>query len=85
MTDDVACPSDSDDDDYNDDDDNSGDHEKCLVLFSRRFFFSRLRHLLKWNLLTSIQTIQILLDTLSKYNCVLRFRVPPPPPSPFVG
>ena len=82
MTDDDGCASDSDDDHYDDDDDsndNSSDHEKYSVLFSCPIFsfFPRLRRLLKWNLLTSTQTIQILLDTLSKYKWILRFRVPP--------
>ena len=87
MTDDDGCASDSDDDHYDDDDgddssDNSSDHEKYSVLFSCPIFsfFLRLRLLLKWNLLTSTQTIQILLDTLSKYKWILCFRAPPPHP-----
>ena len=83
MTDDEGCASDSDDDHYDDDNsnDNSSDLEKYSVLFSCPIFslFPRLRHLLKWNLLTSTQTIQILLDTLSKYKCILRCRAPSTP------
>ena len=71
MTDDDGCASDSDDDhcvDHDDSNDNSSDHEKYSVLFSCPIFsfLPRLRHLLKWNWPTSTQTIQILLDTLSK-------------------
>lgn len=54
--------------DHDDSNDNSSDHEKYSVLFSCPIFsfLPRLRHLLKWNWPTSTQTIQILLDTLSK-------------------
>ena len=83
MTNDDGCASDSDDDHYDDDNSNhnSSDLEKYSVLFSCPIFslFPRLRHLLKWNLLTSTQTIQILLDTLSKYKWILRCRAPSTP------